>query len=88
MLQHLPLLLVMPPRKSQRQRKFLLPHLQLLRHLPRERIAGVDWDRIELAPTTPGQTRSIVRLANPLGHTRAFWPDTDDDDGAPGESVE
>ncbi len=45
----------------------------LLRHLPRERIRGVDWDRVELAPKFPGQAAPVVHLSDPLGHTRADW---------------
>ncbi len=45
----------------------------LLRHLPRERILAVDWDRIALAPAVPGQPLSIVSLPDPLGDTRASW---------------
>jgi len=45
----------------------------LLRRLPRERIQTVDWDRIVLAPTIPGQASSVVHLPDPLGHTRASW---------------
>lgn len=45
----------------------------LLRLLPRERILGVDWDRIELAPTVAGQEPTVVLLPDPLGYTRASW---------------
>jgi hypothetical protein len=45
----------------------------LLRQLPRARIRSVDWDRIELAPTFPGQAAAVVHLPDPLGHTRAQW---------------
>lgn len=45
----------------------------LLRQLPRERIRAVDWDRIELCPTLPGQSAAVVHLPDPLGHTRANW---------------
>jgi len=45
----------------------------LLRQLPRERIRAVDWDRIELCSTLPGQAAAVVHLPDPLGHTRANW---------------
>jgi hypothetical protein len=45
----------------------------LLRQLPRELIRGVDWDRIELAPSIPDQADAVVHLSDPLGHTRMDW---------------
>lgn len=52
----------------------------LLRHLPRERIRSVDWDRIELAPKLAGQADAVLHLSDPLGHTRTDWRRAGGDD--------
>jgi len=52
----------------------------LLRHLPRERIRSVDWDRIELAPKLAGQAGAVLHLPDPLGHTRTDWRRAGGDD--------